>query len=630
MNTADQGFRLDALCIEPRTGIVTGPGGRERLDPKVMDVLVLMAGRAGQVVLREDLLAALWPNVVVTDDALTRCFYELRRHLGRAAGDERFHTLIETVPKRGYRLNAAVAPIEPPALDVPQAPVPAAVAAPPGRARRRWAALGGAAALIAVGIGFLAWRGIAEKPAARAEGPHAIAVMPFLDMSAGGDHGYFSDGVTEEILNKLSQAENLRVISRTSSFALRNETLDIPGIAKRLDVDYVLEGSVRRAGGRVRITAQLIDASTNSHVWSQTYDRALDDLFAVQDEIAASVATAMQVTLAGNAPGGRMPPDIDAYEHYLHGRFLYNRRSPGDIGRARSQLEKAVEIDPGFARAWAALAGVYSLETGEMDVAAAAPLRELQGEAARKAVELDPGLAVAHARLAQYFWQSRRTREGNEQMRIASTLDPNDPLVLGFSASSAIWKGDYARAAATWRQVVTLDPLSPVSRANLGNMLEINGKLEEALAEKRRAKELSPDMGPQLECEIARLLTALGRHDEAAATIDGMPKGPDRDYALALTHRAPGKQQEADAALARLAAAPRDVPVVIYLAEVYANRGRKDEAFELLDSYYRQLERERDLRPRALWSFQDEIRLSPYLKSLQSDPRWAQVAKIPG
>ena len=256
MNPLNQGFQLEGLRIEPETGMVSGPGGREKLDPKVMDVLLLMAQRAGEVVHREDLLSTLWPNVVVSDDALTRCFYELRRQLSHAGGDERYRTFIETVPKRGYRLTAAVTP-----------------APSPRRLRGGWIALGAAAALLAVGIAFLVWRGVSETRSAQ-EGPHAIAVLPFLDMSAGKDQGYFSEGVTEEILNRLTQAENLRVISRTSSFALRKETLDVPTIAKRLDVDYVLEGSVRKSGARVRITAQLIDASTNSHVWSQTYDRA--------------------------------------------------------------------------------------------------------------------------------------------------------------------------------------------------------------------------------------------------------------------------------------------------------------------------------------------------------------------
>ena len=190
---------------------------------------------------------------------------------------------------------------------------------------------------------------------------YSIAVLPFLDMSAAKDQGYLSDGVTEEILNRLSQADNLRVIARTSSFSMRDEALDVPEIAARLGVEYVLEGSVRRSGEQMRITAQLIDVSTNAHVWSRTYDRRVDDLFAVQDEIAASVAAALQVSLTGNDSAERPPASVEAHERFLQGQFHYNRRSPGDIERAVQNYKQAVALDPDYARAWAALAGAYSL-----------------------------------------------------------------------------------------------------------------------------------------------------------------------------------------------------------------------------------------------------------------------------
>src|SRR5262245_59523325 len=240
MRTIAQGFTLDGLHIEPLTGAVSGPGGQEKLDPKVMDVLVHMAGHAGQVVLREDLLAQLWPNVIVTDDALTRCFYELRRSLARAGGDDHYRSLLETIPKRGYRLNATVRPLNGTAISEP---IPEPRQEPPAQRGKFWMrATASGAALVALGTLIYVWRW-PEEPKAPAKRPviPAIAVLPFLDMSAAGDQGYFSDGVTEEILNRLSQTEGLRVISRTSSFALRHETLDVPQIAERLDVGYVLE-----------------------------------------------------------------------------------------------------------------------------------------------------------------------------------------------------------------------------------------------------------------------------------------------------------------------------------------------------------------------------------------------------
>ncbi len=241
---------------------------------------------------------------------------------------------------------------------------------------------------------------------------YSIAVLPFLDMSAAKDQGYLSDGVTEEILNRLSQADNLRVIARTSSFSMRDQALDVPEIAARLGVEYVLEGSVRRSGEQMRITAQLIDVSTNAHVWSRTYDRRIDDLFAVQDEIAASVAAALQVSLSGNDTTERPPASVEAHERFLQGQFHYNRRSPGDIERAIQNYKQAVALDPGYARAWAALAGAYSLLYARGESGRPHHLRDLQGEAARKAVELNPHLAVAHARLAQYYFQVQQRAQG--------------------------------------------------------------------------------------------------------------------------------------------------------------------------------------------------------------------------
>src|SRR5688572_16215205 len=319
MDALEQGFQLDGLRVDPQAGEVTGPGGSERLDRKVMGVLMYMARHAGQVVTREDLHAALWPGAVVTDDAATRCFYELRRHLRHAGGDDRYRDVIETLPKRGYRLKAAVGP-----ATVKPAEVPSEVAKPPAarRPRRSTIALAAAAVLATIGVAVYLSRSppIAEPPAGAAT-VHSIVVLPFLDMSAEKDQGYFADGVAEEILNRLAQSSNLRVTARTSAFALRDQALDVPQIAERLDVDYILEGSVRKSGPRVRITAQLIDARKDVHVWSRSYDGSLDDLFSFQDEIATAVADALQATLAGNITRPRARPKAAAYEKFLHARF---------------------------------------------------------------------------------------------------------------------------------------------------------------------------------------------------------------------------------------------------------------------------------------------------------------------
>jgi len=620
MGALTHGFELEGLQVSPLTGEVSGPGGIAQFDPKIMAVLVLMAEHPGEVMIREELVTSLWGNVVVTDDALTRCFYELRRHLSRAGGDERYRDLIETLPKRGYRLNASVRPGMPSgALTALTHPSP----------RQRWIAkLALAMVLISVAVAVVFyWKSPNRTQSAATT--HSIAVLPFLDMSEAKDQRYLSDGVTEEILNHLSQAKNLRVISRTSTFALRDASLDVPEIGERLDVDYVLEGSVRRSGSKLRITAQLIDVATNSHIWSKTYDRTLDDLFAVEDEIAVSVGRALQIELSGDAAPGADPASVEAYDLYLQGQFHYHRRSEGDIQRAIDYYRQAVEVSPEFARGWAALAGGYAIINGDLHGNSDAELLEKQGQAAYKAVELEPDLAVAQARLGQYYYHVQQPKKGDERMRIAASLDPDDPIVLGHASTVAVWDGDLSKAVGLWRRSVTQDPLSPLVRGNYAFFLQLNGQLEESLTEFRRTLELNPASASDWNGQMARILIQLERYDEAMPLIAGITERNFKDHVLALMHRVPERRIESDAALERLAAAADSARDRVRLAESYAYRGRVDEAFEGLLAYRRRLDRERAQRPRGLWNFQDEVRIAGLLRPHHDDPRWATLTAIP-
>jgi TolB-like protein len=324
-----------------------------------------MAKRAGQVVTRDELLTALWPGVVVGDDALTRCFYELRRELSLAGGSDEFKALIETLPKRGYRLNGEILPVSPPR------PAP-----PVYRRATTWLATALIAALIAL-VAYQVLRSSPESPKLPGATPYSIAVLPFDDLSPDQDQAHFSDGVSEEIINRLSQSRALRVISRRSSFSFRGEDIGIPEIARKLNVTHVLEGSVRKSGNRVRMTARLVEAASNSQVWSKSYDLELTDLFAVQDEVADGVATALNTTLAGHQ---EHVPNIEAHNLFLQGELFYNRRAPGDIERAAKYYQEALKSDPSYARAWASLAGAYSLLAYEGNMPRA---RRLPGKAKR-------------------------------------------------------------------------------------------------------------------------------------------------------------------------------------------------------------------------------------------------------
>ena len=604
----ERGFRLGDLNVDPQGGEVLGRGGRQQLDPKVMGVLVMLAEHAGHVVARDDLLARLWPNVVVTDEALSRCLYELRRQLSLAGGSDELRAIVETLPKRGYRLNAEVAPLEPHAK--------ATSGSSRQTARIGW---GLATAAILVGVALLLNRpGPAES---------SIAVLPFADMSETQDQGYLADGIAEEILDKLNQATNLRVIARTSSFSFRGTNLSVAEIAQMLDVTHVLEGSVRRSGDSVRVTAQLIATHDSSHLWSSTFERKLGDLFAIQDEIAAAVASALRSMLDLDTSTRPPSPKLAAFDLVKQGEYRYYRRAPGDIQRSIELFEQAIKVDSGYARAWADLAAAYSFQAWSVDPPSEA-LRAKQGDAALRAVELDPLLAIAQVRLAQYYWESGNETEGRKHINTAKMLDPNNPVVLGYLAADALDADDFETAISLQKRALLRDPMSSVLRQNLSTMLIAADRFEEALSNSKALMAVNPDASPDSEIEIPRMLVLLERHEEAAVAARRLPAGKYRDQALAMLLRAPDHRDEAAAALRRLEnyvpTPPMDTPEhtimdSVRLAEIYAFRGQPDKALAILVEKREALVHHPE-NAIYTWYLRHEARGAPFLKPLRADP----------
>ena len=408
-------------------------------------------------------------------------------------------------------------------------------------------------------------------------------------------------------------------------------------IARKFGVTHVLEGSVRKSGDRVRITAQLIAASNSSHIWSETFDRAPGDVFAIQDEISASVATALQTTLAGGNSRGRPPANAAAYESFLKGDYFYFRRAPGDIERSITYFKQAIASDPSYARAWAALSGAYS-QLAWVGVDPDREMQRLQGEAALRAVELDPGLAVAHVRLASFYEETSDSKKAEEHKRIATTLDPSDPLVLGHVVSDAVDEGDFDKAIAIQRRLAAQDPLNGVARQLLAVHLLADEQFDAAMSEFRSVLELNPDAGPDIEIELVRIHALQGQDTEAFAAVSRMAKGKYLDHGLALLYRAPGHRAESDAAYARLLAQQGDVTESvgsdimddIRLAEVQAFRGQDDGAFATLNGKKSALFQRWGTTIPVVWYLQLEAKLSPFLKRLHGDPRWAEFISPPG
>src|SRR4051812_17466411 len=305
----------------------------------------------------------------------------------------------------------------------------------------------------------------------------SIAVLPFVNMTSDKEQEYFSDGLSEELLNQLAQIPQLRVIARTSSFSFKGKEVDVRTIASTLNVANVLEGSVRKSATTLRITAQLIRASDSSHLWSQTYDRAIIDVFKVQDEIARDVVAALKVKLlpTQELPKAQRTSNPEAYQQYLQGRYHLNRFSIADFEKARVFLERASELDPKFPLAWAALSQVWTLQTGWSDKLTRAEFATDLAharETAERALQLDPDLPEAlTARFTIQFLFDFDWKGGADTIRRAQALAPSDPVVLISAAQAAAIFGDYLGAVKLARQAVALDPVNAQVRVYLASAL---------------------------------------------------------------------------------------------------------------------------------------------------------------
>jgi len=456
----------------------------------------------------------------------------------------------------------------------------------------------------------LAWILGARETVAPAGELASIAVLPFADMSQAKDQEYFSDGLTEELLDVLTKISQLRVIGRTSSFQFKGKNEDLRVIAEKLGVDHLLEGSVRKDGSRVRITAQLIRASDGAHLWSETYDRTLDDIFKVQDEIAEAAAQAMSITLlAGKV---RAPVSSEAHNLYLEGKYFRNRRTKDDYEKAVLSFKNALAIDKGFAPAWAGLAWVYALQAGLGVLPAEAGSKQAR-DAAQRALGLDPTLVEAHAAmvyiLTGYDWDWAGA-EAEVQQLLA--LDAGNADALYSAGILARTLGRFDDAIGFYQQAMSRDPLSITVHNNLGLALYYAGRLPEAEAELRKLLELRPGIAAG-HVHLGKVLIARGQPEAALTEIEREPSDAWRTIGRPLAYHAMGRRADSDVALRELTGKFAD-DWAYQIAEVHAFRGEVDEAFAWLDRAYAQ----RD------GGF-SEMKGDPLLRSLQGDPRYTAL-----
>ena len=343
-------------------------------------------------------------------------------------------------------------------------------------------------------------------------GDRSIAVLPFVNMSADADNEYFSDGISEELLNLLAKIPTLRVISRSSSFTFKGKDIDIPEIAAQLSVAFILEGSVRKAGERVRITAQLIEAHSDTHVWSETYDRTLDDIFAIQDEISSAIVAELRPRMGldvEQVPVVTATTSNEAHDAYLRGQFLFRQR---DIEGAVAVFREAVDLDPNYAPAQAGLALGYRFtsmyEGSDRDEAIAKAMPH-----ARRAIELDPELPEAHAAMGYALLDPETYEQTIEHFRMAVQLNPNYADALIWLGQQVENTGEFAEAFELYERALMVDPLSSVAKINVIGSLIMRNRLDEARAENQKLKTLKPAWYQMFEIDF---IAAGGNWAEAA------------------------------------------------------------------------------------------------------------------
>ena len=633
---AFQSFRLDSAnqCLWQGEG-------RVQITPKGFDVLRYMVENAGRLITQDELLEALWPETYVNQEVLRKYILEIRKVLGDRPEKPAF---IETVTKRGYRF---IAPVVDESADEPShlsttemkssvaATEEAAIEDQVGRETaaseeqassgerrvRKLAIVQVLAVVTAAGLSGYLWFA-RNRPNAPSTNSTSIAVLPFVDMSTTKDQEYFSDGFAEQLINDLAKVSGLKVVGRSSSFQFRGKEVDLRDVGRKLGVANVLEGSVRREGNHVRVTAELVKTADGFQLWSQTYDREINDIFRVQDEIALAATGALQVKLLGGAGRGEASTlrsaNPDAYQAYLQGKYFAARgQDREDLNKALSYIEQAIQLDPNYAAAWAQRSQVLETMAGYSFIESSQGFRRAR-ESAEKAISLDPDLAAGYLRLATIQMSHDWDWDGAEvSLRKAAMLEPGSAEVINGQAYLARRLGRTDEAIELYKLAVGLDPLRANFQLTLGYELFDQGRYEEALAALQKAEELNPQLS-SLYMTRGKIFFSEGRKEEALAEMKKEKRDGERWTGEALAYYALGRTEDSDKALKQLIATHQN-DSAFQIGEIYAYRGETDKAFAWLDRAYRQ----RD--PGT-----PEMKTSPLMKSLLQDPRRDELLRKMG
>jgi TolB-like protein/DNA-binding winged helix-turn-helix (wHTH) protein/Flp pilus assembly protein TadD len=607
-----RGVQIGEWIVHPALDSISRGAETHKLEPRAMRLLMCLADSAGKVVSVDRLLAEVWTDVVVGSASVYQAVSQLRKILGDVDPNP---TYIATVPRKGYRLIASVQPASEP--HTPQAPTLQRRTTTP---RPAWVVAGGIVALALAAAYFLGGKAWLSKHAGETAATSvvvsdkSIAVLPFTDMSEKQDQEYFSDGLSEELIGMLTNVPDLRVPARTSSFYFKGKQATIADIAKSLGVSHVLEGSVRKSGDTLRIAAQLIRADNGYQVWSETYDRKLDDIFKIQDDIAAAVVTALKVQLNGGSTAvrGHGTSNPEAYSAYLLGRQLHSQSTVPTWRQAIEAFQKAIGLDPHYADAYAALAmSEYFLAENTGDHA----LGKLAEQTAQKAIDLDPSVGAGYsARGAMRYLHHYDWVGAESDLKKALALGPTNSRELSRYGTLLSYVGRREEATSILRKAIEQDPLQTTIWQGLGVTLAESGDHAGAYDAFNHALAIQPADNFS-KFHFARLQLVDGKAREALTTFQSILDEEFRGAGVAMTEHTLGDAQASQQALEKLIATGA-ADAAYQIAEVYAWRGEQDKAFEWLERAYRQ-------QDGGLVDLKGDFQLA----SLRSDPRYGAMLR---
>ena len=620
-------LRFGVFEADVRTGELTKHGKRLRLQEQPFQLLAILLEKPGELVTREELSSRLWPQTIVDyDHGLNKAIGKIREALGDSSENPRF---IETVARRGYRFLAdvAVARDGQPATVVDELaprldPGPLGLVdadTSPRRSIRAWGLFGfGLALVLAASLSWILYSRSHASSTIR-----SLAVLPLENLSGDPSQDYFAEGMTDELITRLAQIGALRVISRTSVMTYKSVRKSLAEIARELNVDAVVEGSVLLSGERVRITAQLIQAPTDTHIWAQSYDEDLQDTLALQSKVARDIAEQIRVTLNRQEQAALVRSKTvnpEAYEAYLKGRYFWNKRTGDGLKKAIAFFGRAIETDPTYAEAYSGLADSYAL-AGDWEYGVLSPRDAFPRAraAATKALALDDSLGEAHTSLAfaldLYGWD---WEAAEKEYKLAIKLNPGYATAHHWYAWHLMVMGQNSAGILELRKAESLDPLSLIISADIADALCIAHLYDEAVQESRKTLEMDSGFAVA-HYELGQAFAQKHMHDEAIAefqrAIELSGHSGAFDSNLAYVYAVSGRKEEAIKMVKSLEARQDQNPSAdANVALVYVGLGDRDQAMIWLNKAYEA-------------RFNPSILLRPVFDPLRSDARFQDLLR---